>query len=81
MFDNEPSELMRRFNDAFRFHDPAALEPLVADDCVDREHAARARRLAPRGARPRAWPSGRVSRPRRARSSSSKRSSSRASAR
>lgn len=31
---NATAELMRRFNDAFRFHDPAALEPLVADDCV-----------------------------------------------
>jgi ketosteroid isomerase-like protein len=31
---NETSELMRRFNDAFRFHDPAALLELVAADCV-----------------------------------------------
>jgi len=31
---NETSELMRRFNDAFRFHDPAALVELVAPDCV-----------------------------------------------
>lgn len=31
---NETSELMRRFNDAFRFHDSAALLDLVADDCV-----------------------------------------------
>jgi hypothetical protein len=34
MFDNDTAELMRRFNDAFRFHDPAALVPLVADDCT-----------------------------------------------
>ena len=34
MFSNEMSELMRRFNDAFRFHDPEALRELVADDCV-----------------------------------------------
>ncbi len=34
MFDNETAELMRRFNDAFRFHDPKALDDLVADDCV-----------------------------------------------
>jgi ketosteroid isomerase-like protein len=31
---NATSELMRRFNDAFRFHDPAALLELVAADCV-----------------------------------------------
>ena len=31
---NETSELMRKFNDAFRFHDPAALVELVAEDCV-----------------------------------------------
>jgi ketosteroid isomerase-like protein len=31
---NRTAELMRRFNDAFRFHDPAALAPLVAEDCV-----------------------------------------------
>lgn len=31
---NETAELMRRFNDAFRFHDPAALAGLVAEDCV-----------------------------------------------
>jgi len=31
---NETAELMRRFNDAFRFHDPAALPELVAEDCV-----------------------------------------------
>jgi hypothetical protein len=34
LYDNETAELMRRFNDAFRFHDPKALEPLVADDCT-----------------------------------------------
>lgn len=33
-FDNETAELMRRFNDAFRFHEPKALEELVADDCT-----------------------------------------------
>lgn len=31
---NQTSEVMRRFNDAFRFHDPAALSALVAADCV-----------------------------------------------
>jgi ketosteroid isomerase-like protein len=31
---NETAELMRRFNDAFRFHEPAALAELVAADCV-----------------------------------------------
>ena len=31
---NDTAELMRRFNDAFRFHDPASLEALVAKDCV-----------------------------------------------
>jgi hypothetical protein len=31
---NQTAELMRRFNDAFRFHAPDALEPLVAGDCV-----------------------------------------------
>jgi ketosteroid isomerase-like protein len=31
---NETAELMRRFNDAFRFHDPGALVALVAEDCV-----------------------------------------------
>lgn len=31
---NGTAELMRRFNDAFRFHDPAALAPLVAPDCI-----------------------------------------------
>ena len=34
MFDNDTAELMRRFNDAFRFHDPKALEPLVAEGCT-----------------------------------------------
>jgi ketosteroid isomerase-like protein len=34
MFDNDTAEVIRRFNDAFRFHDPKALEPLVADDCT-----------------------------------------------
>ena len=33
MFDNDTAEVIRRFNDAFRFHDPKALEPLVADGC------------------------------------------------
>lgn len=31
---NETTESMRRFNDAFRFHDPAALAALVANDCI-----------------------------------------------
>ncbi len=31
---NRTSELMRRFNDAFRFYDPAALVELVAADCT-----------------------------------------------
>lgn len=31
---NRTSELMRRFNDAFRLHDPAALVELVATDCI-----------------------------------------------
>lgn len=31
---NATSELMRRFNDAFRFHDPAAFLDLIAADCV-----------------------------------------------
>lgn len=31
---NETSERMRRFYDAFIRHDPAALEGLVAEDCV-----------------------------------------------
>jgi ketosteroid isomerase-like protein len=34
MFENETAELMRRFNDAFRFHQPEALRELVAEDCV-----------------------------------------------
>lgn len=34
MFDNDTAEVIRRFNDAFRFHDPKALEPLVADHCT-----------------------------------------------
>ena len=34
MFENETAELIRRFNDAFRFHQPEALRELVADDCV-----------------------------------------------
>jgi ketosteroid isomerase-like protein len=34
MYANETAELMRRFNDAFRFHDPEALRDLVAEDCV-----------------------------------------------
>jgi ketosteroid isomerase-like protein len=28
------AELMQKFNDAFQRHDPLALAPLVADDCV-----------------------------------------------
>ena len=28
------AEVIRRFNDAFQRHDPAALEELVAEDCV-----------------------------------------------
>jgi len=31
---NETAELMRRFNDAFVRHDPAALVDLVGEDCV-----------------------------------------------
>ena len=31
---NQTAELMRRFNDAFRFHDPGALVELIAKDCV-----------------------------------------------
>ena len=34
MLDNDTAEVIRRFNDAFRFHDAKALEPLVADDCT-----------------------------------------------
>jgi ketosteroid isomerase-like protein len=34
VYDNETAELMRRFNDAFRFHDPKSLDELVADDCT-----------------------------------------------
>jgi ketosteroid isomerase-like protein len=30
---NETAEIMRRFNDAFQHHDPAALTELVAEDC------------------------------------------------
>lgn len=30
----ETSEIMQRFNDAFLTHNPAALEELVAEDCV-----------------------------------------------
>jgi ketosteroid isomerase-like protein len=28
------ADIMRRFNDAFLRHDPAALSPLIAEDCV-----------------------------------------------
>jgi hypothetical protein len=31
------AEVMRRFNDAFLQHDPAALEVLIADDCIIEE--------------------------------------------
>ncbi|TPM39523.1 nuclear transport factor 2 family protein [Mesorhizobium sp. B2-3-4] len=30
----ETAEIMRRFNDVFQHHDPAALDDLVAQDCV-----------------------------------------------
>jgi ketosteroid isomerase-like protein len=32
--DAQTVEIMRRFNDAFLQHDPAALDDLVAEDCV-----------------------------------------------
>ena len=34
MSDAQTAEIMRRFNDAFRQHNPAALDDLVAEDCV-----------------------------------------------
>lgn len=34
MSDKELEELMHRFNDAFRHHDPAALVELVHEDCI-----------------------------------------------
>ena len=34
MSDNETTEIMRRFNDAFLRHDPTAFAELVAEDCV-----------------------------------------------
>jgi len=33
-YSNQTAELMRRFNDAFRVHQPDALCELVASDCV-----------------------------------------------
>ena len=31
---NQTTEVLRRFNDAFRFHEPAALAGLIAEDCT-----------------------------------------------
>jgi hypothetical protein len=46
MKSNETGEIIRRFNDVFQLHDPAALEELVGDECVIENI-----RPAPNGAR------------------------------